>query len=286
MNYYEILELDKTATMDAIKKSYRKLAMKYHPDRNNGNKEAEEKFKLINEAYITLSDPSKKTQYDFSLNNTNTQTEFDPRMNEFFRDSFDEIFKNFGFQANFRHQHIQTLVINLEFWEAALGCTKHYEFNVNTPEGKKKAQAEVTFEPGTNPGDVIPVHVGNHVVHLQVNVLDDLSFERDNLDIYSMLEVPLTTGVLGGKVIFPHWTKDVEITIPSGIDNGTKIRLANMGIKKNIYIGDLYLVVKLVTPKKLSKKQKDLLSEFDELESKKENKFNESLKKMWSNIFK
>jgi len=64
MEYYSILEIEKTATIEEIKKSYRKLAMKYHPDRNKGDKEAEEKFKKINEAYSVLSDPQKRKQYD------------------------------------------------------------------------------------------------------------------------------------------------------------------------------------------------------------------------------
>jgi DnaJ-class molecular chaperone len=64
MDYYIILEIDKTATKDEIKKSYRKLAMKYHPDRTKGDKESEEKFKKINEAYQVLSDDTKRKQYD------------------------------------------------------------------------------------------------------------------------------------------------------------------------------------------------------------------------------
>jgi curved DNA-binding protein len=64
MEYYSILEIEKTATIEEIKKSYRKLAMKYHPDRNKGDKEAEEKFKKINEAYSVLSDEQKRKQYD------------------------------------------------------------------------------------------------------------------------------------------------------------------------------------------------------------------------------
>lgn len=288
MNYYEILELDTNASAEDIKKSYRKLAMKYHPDRNNGNKSAEEKFKLLNEAYITLSDDSKKRDYDFSLksgfNSGNAGQQ--ANMNDFFANSFEEMFKNFGFQHNFQQSRIQTLNVNLDFWEAALGCTKTYEFALNTTSGKKKAKIEVTFEPATNPGDLIPVHIDNHVLHLRVQVLDDLSFERDNLDIYTMLEVPFTTGVLGGNVTFTHWTKELEIAVPAGVENGTKIRLANMGIKKSIYMGDLYLVVKLVTPKKLNKKQKELLNEFDNIENKKESSFNQSLKNLWASVFK
>lgn len=288
MNYYEILELNHEATATDIKKSYRRLAMKYHPDRNDGNKAAEEKFKLINEAYITLSDTSKKQDYDYSLNHGSSHFngENNSNMHDFYSHSFEEMFKNFGFQHGFQHNRIQTLVVNLEFWEAALGCEKTYEFTVNTASGKKRAKINVTFEPATNVGDLVPVHIENNVLHLQVNILDDLSFERDNLDIYTMLEVPFTTGVLGGKVIFPHWTKDLEIAVPAGVENGTKIRLANMGIKKSIYMGDLYLVIKLVTPKKLNKKQKELLNEFDNIENKKENSFNQSLKNLWSSLFK
>jgi curved DNA-binding protein len=64
MDYYSILEIEKTATIVEIKKAYRKLAMKYHPDRNKGDKQAEEKFKKINEAYAVLSDEQKRKQYD------------------------------------------------------------------------------------------------------------------------------------------------------------------------------------------------------------------------------
>jgi curved DNA-binding protein len=289
MNYYEILEVSPNASAEDIKKSYRKLAMKYHPDRNHGNKNAEEKFKKINEAYNILSDPVKRQEYDFSLKNGFNYNQFTSHesndMHDFFSRSFEEIFRNFGFQNNFQPR-IKILPINLEFWEAALGCKKTYEFSLNTKNGTKHAKVDITFEPATNSGDIILVEVESHVVHLQVNVLDDPLFERNNLDIYTILEVPFSTGVLGGKVIFPHWTKDLEINIPAGIENGTKIRLANMGIKKNIYIGDLYLVVKLITPKNLTKKQKELLSEFNSIENKKENSFNQSLKNLWNSIFK
>lgn len=288
MNYYEILELKQEASADEIKKSYRRLAMKFHPDRNSGDKKSEDNFKRINEAYITLSDYQKKKDYDFSLSLSNNFSKENSsfKNSESFNNSFEDIFKNFGVKNDFYKNHIQTLKINLQFWEAALGCSKTYEVFINTTAGKKRAKIDVKFEPATNAGDLIPIHIENYVLHLHVNVLDDLSFERDNLDIYSMLEVPFTTGVLGGSVLFSHWTKEVEITIPPGIENGTKIRLANMGIKKSIYIGDLYLVVKLVTPKKLNKKQKELLSEFESIESKKENFFNQSLKNIWSSLFK
>lgn len=288
MNYYEILEISPEANAEEIKKSYRKLAMKYHPDRNDGTKEAEEKFKKINEAYSILSDPSKKQEYDYSLTNGFGQNDFNSQhynMHDFFSHSFDEIFKNFGFQHEFQSR-AKSFNVTLNFWEAAIGCEKSYEFSLNTANGKKRVKFNVQFPPATDSGDTIALQVEEQLIHLHVNVLDDLSFERDNLDIYTILEIPFTTGILGGKTIFPHWSKDLEINIPAGIDNGTKIRVANMGIKKNIHIGDLYLVIKLVTPKKLNKKQKELLTEFAALDTKKENAFNQSLKKLWSSIFK
>lgn len=253
MNYYDILELKTNASFNDIKKSYRKLAMKYHPDRNNGSKAAEEKFKLINEAYITLSHYDKKENYDDSLK-TSLQSNW-PLTNSF-EDPLEDTFKN---------SNITVLIVTLEFWEAALGCEKIYKISLNTTRENIFTKISVKFEPAVNSGDLITIKIDNHIVNLQINILDNISFERDNLDIYTTLEIPITTGNLGGKTIFSHWTKDLEISIPPGIKNGTKLRLANMGIKKNFQIGDLYLVINLIAPKK--------------------NK-NSSLKKLWFFIFK
>jgi curved DNA-binding protein len=285
MNYYKILNLKEDATEDEIKKSYRKLAMKYHPDRTNGDKLDEEKFKTINEAYATLSSPEKRRSYDFSLKNSSRTNvgndDLDNMMNSFFRNSFDDMFRS----SFFKQEQRRILAVTLSFWEAAYGTEKTYEFSLNSNQGKKTFKIDVKFEPATNTGDVIEIDLNGVIINLQINVDDDLKFERKNLDLYTKINVPVATAILGGTIKFPHWDKEFEVIIPPNIQQGQTVRLSNMGIKKNMFIGDLFLSINIELPKKLTKKQEELLTQFAEIENTKNNNNNDYFKTLWRTIF-
>lgn len=282
MDYYDLLGISKNASQEDIKKAYKKLAMKYHPDRNNNEKDAEVKFKEINEAYSVLSDPQKKQQYDLGGYSFNDNSNF----NNNFYDQFNDIFSQFNFGFNQR-RNSQTFILNLSFWEAALGCKKKVEFTVIINNKERKVSEEFEISPGTNNGDTFQILIDNHPIFLRIAVQEDAHFERDGLDIYTILEVPFTTATLGGSILYSHWMKDIEVKIPAGTENNSKLRLAKMGIKSGGYVGNFYFIIKLVAPKSLSKKQKELLEEFNKLENEKNNSsLNSSLKNLWKSIFK
>lgn len=301
MNYYEILGLTPEAKAEEIKKAYRKLAMQHHPDRNSGEKNSEEEFKKINEAYSTLSDPDKKKNYDFSLHNTGfngnpgatgfnfhgnfSEDDINDLMRNMFRQhtgrpDFDDIF---GFHRA-RTQRIFS--INLTFWEAIFGVEKSFNMIRNVSGTNKNFTINVHFPPGINDGEIVEVNIDNEITHVQVHIVEDERFVRDNLDLYTEVDIPMTLAALGGKFVFPHWSGDLEINIPEGLQNGQKLRLANAGIKREVFNGDLYLICNIVIPKKMTKKQKELLQQFSKLEKNNTNTVFDSLKKTWNKFKK
>ena len=290
MTHYETLGLTDTATEEEIKKAYRKLAMKHHPDRNAGNKSSEEKFKKINEAYSILSDPYKKTEYDYTLKNPQNSNVYRDNMNpEEFDDFVSSIFKRGSpFEDIFRPTNQHLIQIHLEFWEAIFGIEKAYEFNLKRNGKIERAKVKIPFPPGTNSGDTFEVTAEGNTIHVQVIVGSDSQFKRENLDLYTEIDIPMTTAILGGKFNFEHWASSLEIAIPAGIKQKQIIRLSNCGVKKGIFVGDLYLVCNIVLPTKINNRQRELLEEFAKIEAEDANKktFGANLKDIWNKLFK
>lgn len=316
MNYYTTLGLQKNATVQEIKKSYRKLAMKYHPDRNAGDKKAEEQFKKIGEAYATLSDPGKREMYDlsyndnyenrshFNQNNNNTHNNFnnrksafnsDDEINEFmrsafgnknpFNDFFEDQFAQQSTQQRTQQRTRQVHNINLSFWEAIFGVTKQFEYIDRL--GKRKI-IDVTIPAAVEDNTTLELDIKDEYdLYLHISVEQDNYFTRDNLDLYTTIELPMTTAILGGIITFPHWANQLEVDIPPGTQNGQTLRLANAGIRKNIFIGDLYLKCNIIMPKKITKEQKELLEKYAQLEkdNQKSSLF-DYLNETWKKFFK
>lgn len=296
MTHYDTLNLKPNATEKEIKASFRKLAAKYHPDKNNGDKKAEEMFKKINEAYQTLSNPTEKKLYDdllnrkkytgetYSANGSHTSTGH-PDIDEILREAFrnqrqrgnnfsgeeDAFFKSFYDTFNFKNKTTEKPAVNLNltFWEAALGCKK----TVIIPEQiiKGNVKSNIKIEPGTEDGSILKVKVKGVEFDLHIKIKNDTNanFQRDGLNLYTSVDVPLVTALLGGKIVFPHWTKDIEVTIPEGSKNGKKMRLKELGIKKGNECGHLFLTINIIMPEKLTDKQKSLLKEFQKIEDSK-----------------
>ncbi len=279
-----------------LKKAYRKLAMKYHPDHTKGDKSAEEKFKQITEAYAVLSDTEKRKQYD-----TFGSTDFKQRYSQedIFR-NFDlgDIFKEFGFggggfptgDGGFRFSFgsgspfggsrrqravkgsdlVYELPLTLQ--EVATGVSRNVTFehqgrreNISVkipkgmPDGKKLRLA--------GKGDSSPYGGPAGDLYIKVKVVEDPLFKVDSHDLIVYRNVKLTEALLGSQISVPTLEGgELSLKIPSGTRHKTKMRLAGHGLPhmNGAGQGDLYVVVLVDIPKHLTKEQKKLITQLAE----------------------
>lgn len=299
-DYYEVLGVDRKATPDEIKKAFRKLAMKYHPDKNKGNKQAEEKFKDINEAYEVLSDPKKRERYD-QLGASYSQWQAgggnpgnfnwnewmssqggrgqQVNMGDFgdmfggFSDFFSAIFG--GMPVSGRQQYRQAqpsqarpaaieqkVQITLE--EAYRGTQRVFQIDGRRIEVKIPAGAKTGTKvrvAGAGPATGYAQHSD---LYLVIEVLPSPKYEVSVVDLTTEVKVDLVTAVLGGAVKVNTLSGDVSLTIPAGTQPGQKIRLSGRGmpnLRNPQTFGDLYVKVKVELPRKLSEKERQLFEE-------------------------
>jgi curved DNA-binding protein len=287
--YYQVLGLKKGASPEEIKKSYRKLAVKYHPDKNPGNKEAEEKFKEINEAYAVLSDPQKKSQYD-QFGSNGFQQRFSQEdifrgfdVGDLFKDKgfgTDDIFSRifgeatrrqrggFGFGGAPRKGEDFTMELNITFREAYDGGEKRVAFmrdgtreelSVKIPAGiETGAKLRISGKGGGGSG-------GGPAGDLFLTILvgKDPVFEREGDDIIVARDVKFTEAALGSSLDVPTMEGTKRIKIPTGIQPGTRIRLKGLGFphQGKTGHGDLYVKIGIRVPEQLTGPQRKLLEE-------------------------
>ena len=297
-DYYKILGVDKSASPAEIKKSYRKLALKYHPDHNEGDKSAEAKFKDLNEAYAVLRDPEKKQQYDM-FGAEGFQNRFSQE--DIFRD-FDlgSIFKEFGFGRGGRGQGgysqtfggggrgfdgfqnrqqrmkgqnlIYELHMTLEELTQTTSKTIAYQINgrqeqvsVKVPAGIKggqKLRLQGKGQPGPNggpPGDLF----------IQIKETPHPLFRREDADLYLKQKIRFSQAVLGADIEVSTLEKKVlKLKIPPGTQNNAKFRLKNFGLP--VYNGsgkgNAFVEIDIDVPKELTDEQKDLVVSLAEAE--------------------
>lgn len=288
-DYYKILGVDKKATQEDIKKAYRKLAVKFHPDKNPGDKKAEEKFKEINEANDVLSDTTKRTKYDSLGENwqQHQQGGFNQRSRQSpgggasysysssdeggFSDFFESIFggggagfgggRRSGGQRKGEDYQAET-TISLE--EAFQGTTRqvnlaNQKLNLKLKQGIADGQILRMKEkggPGFNGGP-------NGDLLITVHVSPSPKFTRKGDDLYFDAPLPAFTAILGGKLTVQLLDKSLSINIPAGTDSDKTFRLKEMGMPEYSnpkQRGDAYVRVVITVPKNLSDKDKELLS--------------------------
>lgn len=300
-DYYEILGVSRNADAGAIKKAYRKLAKKYHPDTNAGDKQAEKAFKEVTEAYTILSDPEKKKLYDqfghaaFDGSGAGQNPYGDPfgntgsgyreyhfesgNMDDIFGDMFDQIFhgkQSGGFYNNqfARKGEDITAEVSITFEEAVFGCDK--VIHLQNPDGRGMTQSlQVHIPAGIETGKSVRLR-GKGMqgrnggepgdLLLKVKAGDKPGYERKGMDLYTKVDIPFTTAVFGGEVLVTTLYGNVMCKIQPGTQSGTKIRLRGKGIvsmKNSSVHGDQYVTVQIEVPKYLNPEAKQKLKEFE-----------------------
>lgn len=284
-DYYKILGVERKASEGDIRKAYRKLAMQYHPDRNPNDKQAEERFKEINEAYQVLSDSKKRAHYDRLGTDYSTWQrrgapgDFDwgqyggfpggtrvdvEDMDEMFGGSFSEFFRTIfgiGNSPTRAQGYQQELVISLE--EAYKGTTRLLQSN-----GKEK---QVRIPAGVRTGSKVRVAGAGPSgldLYLIVDVQDDKRFERRGNDLHTTASVNVFTAILGGEADVETLDGKIKLNIPAGTQPEQVFRLAGRGmphVRNSNEKGDLFVRLKVSIPKYLSSKQRELLDEASRL---------------------
>ncbi len=267
---YQTLDVSENANQDEIKKSYRRLARKYHPDLNK-TKEAEEKFKEINAAYEILSDEEKRRQYDqFGDNMFGGQNFSDFARSRSASEDLDDIlssifgrggfsqrfsqnsqgFSGFNF-SNFAHEDLDmTTTLNVSILDTLLGNKKQVNINnetfslkipIGVEEGEKIRVRNKGKMGRTGRGDLL----------LQIHIEEDEIYRREKDDIIQIFDLPLKTALFGGKIEIATWHKTLTLTIPPNTKAMQKFRIKDKGIKnrKTSHVGDLYLQARLILPK-------------------------------------
>lgn len=295
IDYYKILEVNKKATEAEIKKAYRKLARKYHPDLNPNDKEAERKFKEINEANEVLSDAENRKKYDDYGENWQHAEEFEKsnQQRQYQGSGQQDGFGGFGGQGfsngsdfsaffesmfgsgaggqrsnQFKGQDFNT-ELHLELKDVY--TTHKRTLNVNgkniritIPAGVENGQQIKITGMGGEGSDGAPK--GN--LYITFTVENHTNFKLNKHNLYSTVNIDLYTAVLGGNFTADTFDGKVKLTIKTGTQNGTKVKLKGKGFpiyKKEGEFGDLYITYQIQIPTNLSEKEIELFTELAKL---------------------
>ena len=288
---YTELGVSRTADTAAIKKAYRSLAQKYHPDRNEGDAQSEEKFKRVSAAYAVLSDEERKKQYD-EFGEIALDPNFDP---ENFRGSsggfqgghfsqdfggaqgFGNIFEDlFGGRSQAprarRGADLETSLA-LDFEEAALGTEKRVDLDRPQPAGGSQRETlNVRIPPGADDGARIRLagkgapgsHGGpNGDLFARLRVRPHAFLKRSDRDLAMDLPISIIEAIEGAKIDIPTLHGTVSLRVPPASDGGTRLRLRGKGVAAGAGkpAGDLYVTLRIRVPKEIDPDQLERLKE-------------------------
>lgn len=299
IDYYQILGIKKNASAADIKKAYRKLARKYHPDLNPNDQEAAEKFKQINEANEVLSDADKRKKYDQYGENWKHGEEYEKaqraqqhyggggaggqfyNQSDFgsgdFSDFFEQMFGGSGasFGGGRRRNKTQykgqdfNAEVELSLLEAYTTHQRTFTINdknvrLTIPAGVaegQKIRLKGYGSPGANGGP-------QGDLYITFRIKEDARFKRVDNDLYTNVDLDLYTAVLGGEAVVQTMNGQVKVKVNAGTQNGTKNRLKGKGFpvykQENTY-GDLIVTYHVQVPQNLTDKQKELFKELSQL---------------------
>ncbi len=296
-DYYKILGVSKTASADEVKKAYRKLAVKYHPDKNPNDKSAEEKFKEVNEAHEILKDETKRKEYDglaedyknyqqsggkqgfdgFSQGNRQQPNQqYQGRGNagqQFNEDSFADFFANmFGGQsgnANARQQPAKgqnfSAAMEISLEEAYSGTSRQIQLETQ--------KLSMKIKPGVVDGQILRLKgkgaKGTNAATdgdliITVHVSKNLIFKRTDNDLHCTILIDFYTAILGGKTEIKTLKGKLNITILPETPNGKILKLKKMGMpvfNKPEEFGDLYATVNIKMPNNLTERELELFNQ-------------------------
>ena len=286
IDYYKILEIDKNATPEAIKKAYRKLARKFHPDLNPNDKEAHKKFQQINEANEVLSDPDKRKKYDQYGKDWQHAEHFEqqrksrPRQEgrttqDFSGDGdFSSFFESmFGGGSGQRQTKFRGQDFHAEL-QLAQTDAMHTHQQVLSVNGES---IRITIPAGVENGQVIKLKgygaPGAHGgpagdLYITFQISDSEAFKRVGNDLYTTASIDLYTALLGGEAIIDTLNGKVKMKVSPETQPGTKVRLKGKGFpvyKQEGKFGDLYVTYNVKLPSKLTDRQKELFMELSKL---------------------
>jgi curved DNA-binding protein len=298
IDYYKILEVDKKATEAEIKKAYRKMARKYHPDLNPNDKEAERKFKEINEANEVLSHAENRKKYDEYGENWQHAEQYEKAKQQGqysrggqqggfegfegggfggggdYSDFFESMFggrttgRQRGRSAQFKGQDFTT-ELHLDLKDVY--TTHKRTLNIN---GKN---IRITIPAGVENGQQIKISgMGGEGsgggpkgdLYITFTVENHTNFKLDKHNLYSTVDLDLYTALLGGDITADTFDGKVKLTVKPGTQNGTKVKLKGKGFpiyKKEGEFGDLYITYQVKIPTDLSEKEKELFTELAKL---------------------
>lgn len=295
IDYYKILELDKTASQADIKKAYRKLARKLHPDLNPNDKEAQQKFQRVNEANEVLSDPEKRKKYDQygkdwehadafeeakrnqggrSSGGGRTYSGSGNYSNHDFSDFFESMFGGGGFGGQSRN--------TTQFKGRDLNATLKLNL-LDILEDQKQTldlgtrKIRITIPAGVEDGQTIKIngYGGDGVnggpkgdLYLTFEIVNTTAFQRVGNDLYKNQSISLYDALLGGEIEVETLTGKVKLKVKPETQNDLKVKLKGKGMpvykRKNVF-GDLYITYKVTMPTNLSSSEKQLLKQLKEL---------------------